>query len=167
MDGDIGNFCLGIQGWKSGDQRDATWYNITATAALLYGLLTILVNVRVYVVILKNRKKNEFSSSFYVVFIIATIVVLLTPLICLILSVRNSTKFFPSPQLHQNLFQSTHLCERSRSSIISWEYPLPYDHAWLPPKKGCFRLEHIQGWKRISTLWYTFHSSYWAKTNGI
>ena len=50
---------------------------------------------------------------------------ILTLLICLISSVRNSTKLFPSLQSHQNRFQSTHLGERSRSSTISWGYPLP------------------------------------------
>uniref|UniRef100_A0A914CJC4 Uncharacterized protein n=1 Tax=Acrobeloides nanus TaxID=290746 RepID=A0A914CJC4_9BILA len=52
------------------------YYNISATSALIYGLLTLIVNIRVYTVILKNRKKKAFSSSFFIVFIIANIVLL-------------------------------------------------------------------------------------------
>ena len=70
------NYCTGLEAAIAhSGHRDANWYNITATTALLYGLLTLLVNVRVYIVLLKNRKK-EFSSSFYAVWIVASIVVI-------------------------------------------------------------------------------------------
>ena len=69
------NYCSVFEYWVAKDEKDANWYNITATTALLYGLLTLLLNVRVYYVLLKNRKE-EFSSSFYVVWIAANIVVI-------------------------------------------------------------------------------------------
>ena len=69
------NYCTEFARWQAMKEKDANWYNITATTALLYGLLTLLLNVRVYFVLLKNRKE-EFSSSFYVVWIAANIVVI-------------------------------------------------------------------------------------------
>ena len=70
------NYCKGLEAAiDSGGHRDPNWYNITAITAIVYGLLTLLVNVRVYIVLLKNRKK-EFSSSFYAVWIVASIVVI-------------------------------------------------------------------------------------------
>ena len=69
------NYCTGFEAAVAKDEKDANWYNITATTALLYGLLTLLLNVRVYFVLLKNRKE-EFSSSFYVVWIATNIVVI-------------------------------------------------------------------------------------------
>jgi hypothetical protein len=69
------NYCTGLEAAIAHNaHRDPTWYNITATTALFYGLLTLLLNIRVYIVLLKDRK--EFSSSFYVVWIAANIVVI-------------------------------------------------------------------------------------------
>ena len=70
------NYCTGLEAAIAHKaHRDPNWYNITATTALFYGLLTLLLNFRVYFVLLKNRKE-EFSSSFYVVWIVANIVVI-------------------------------------------------------------------------------------------
>ena len=74
----VANYCIGFQEIFHG-ANPALWYNITAITALTYGLLTLIVNIRVYTVLLNSRKmkglNNEFSSPFYSVFIIASIVV--------------------------------------------------------------------------------------------
>ena len=71
----IANFCLGIQVIKSSSKRNAIWYNTTVITAMTYGLLTLLVSFRVYTVLIKNRKMKDFSSTFYIVFIIASVTV--------------------------------------------------------------------------------------------
>lgn len=67
--------CQEEQASFSSTQLDAHWYNVTATSALVYGVITLLLNLRVYTVLIGNRKKKEFSSSFFVVFIIASVLV--------------------------------------------------------------------------------------------
>ena len=69
------NYCTRFEAAVASAHRDPNWYNITATTALLYGLLTLLLNVRVYIVLLKDREE-EFSSSFYIVWIATNIVVI-------------------------------------------------------------------------------------------
>ena len=71
----VANYCLEAQLLRISTKRNALWYNTTAITAMTYGLLTLLVNFRVYTVLIKNRKMKDFSSTFYTVFIIASIVV--------------------------------------------------------------------------------------------
>ena len=71
----VANFCLGVELGKRTIKRSGLWYSTTAITAMTYGLLTLLLNFRVYTVLLKNRKMKEFSSTFYTVFIIASVVV--------------------------------------------------------------------------------------------
>ena len=71
----VANFCLGVELGKRTIKRSALWYNTTVITAMTYGLLTLLVNFRVYIVLLKNRKMKDFSSTFYTVFIIASVTV--------------------------------------------------------------------------------------------
>jgi hypothetical protein len=71
----VANYCLGIEKIKSSTKRNAIWYNATVITAMTYGLLTLLVSFRVYAVLIKNRKMKDFSSTFYTVFIIASVTV--------------------------------------------------------------------------------------------
>uniref|UniRef100_A0A914EBD0 Serpentine receptor class gamma n=1 Tax=Acrobeloides nanus TaxID=290746 RepID=A0A914EBD0_9BILA len=69
----VGNFCSTIE--QTIGYLDAQWYNITATTALVYGIPSLLLNIRIYTLLFMYRKKKEFSSPFYVVFVIASVVV--------------------------------------------------------------------------------------------
>jgi hypothetical protein len=71
----VTSYCQGMQAIKQTTNVDAIWRNVSGIAALAYGVPSLLLNLRIYTVILKNRKRKDFSSTFFRVFLIASIVV--------------------------------------------------------------------------------------------
>jgi hypothetical protein len=69
------NFCQAMQGFAMEEKINVGWKNEVAIMFLCYGLPLICLNMLLVIMLLVNRKRQEFSSSFYALFIVATILV--------------------------------------------------------------------------------------------
>ena len=76
----ISDYCDSIQQWEVYNQTfNVTYKNISACLALVYGPISIIMTFIVIFILIKNRK--VFSGSFYKIFIIASIMVILTQIL--------------------------------------------------------------------------------------
>lgn len=75
MDKSPSNFCQTMQKFALNEGINAYEKNLMAILSLTYGIPLILLNILVIVKLFMNRKKEDFSSPFYVLFIMATILV--------------------------------------------------------------------------------------------
>jgi hypothetical protein len=62
-----------MQGYIKFDGEN--WMNYPGILALAYGFPSLCLNIRVIILLITKRKTKEFSSSFFMLFIIAVIMV--------------------------------------------------------------------------------------------
>ena len=74
----MSSFCQDLQKAVQNQDLDIHWKNNAAFLSLAYGVPTLALNIRVVSMLFLNRKREEFSSQFYTLFIIATILVIET-----------------------------------------------------------------------------------------
>jgi hypothetical protein len=72
----ISDYCDNIQQWEVYNETfNVTYKNVSACLALVYGPISLIMTFIVIFILIKNRK--VFSGSFYKIFIIASIMVIL------------------------------------------------------------------------------------------
>ena len=69
------NFCQAMQGFAINEEINVGWKDTVAIISLCYGLPLLCLNIFLVIMLFVNRKREEFSSPFYALFIIATILV--------------------------------------------------------------------------------------------